>query len=546
MQRMTTLALALALAMGGILIVAALLLLRTDLQKATQEGPRWRRRLIAAGLGILGFSVTAGALHSQTTRSSEPIPVTSCYEAQAIDFESAASSLQALPNRIAALEQLIKSGKLHNSVIVTRLRFIDQDLVNLNDPTSLARLTDAQKTQAAAVYTQASQKLAQIRKDNNLPPADLRTIRQWQDVNNVWAPARVIADGKKGNYPFDASGKRQVLAQLDQALANIKTLQSAGLLDKSEAALLLMDLSLLRSQVDRFRTVEDQMSTCYKMIRILPPAVQSRDRLKERLDLLNAMAQNGDILPEVAALALAQTQKDLAVLDDPKNLKDKDLAAEEAKEAVDLAQKAHKAVMEIRLRAAQPSTNPATLPAEQTAPAAASDPLLTSPHWATISDAWSFAMPFALSGQSTQAQRKQVDEKLAAAETAARQLVTQNLLLQSEADLLKLEAANLKAQVYRDPPTDSKIMCYERAYLPPARQSLQRIDARLSLLQQLAADGKVHPDALAKILPTIQADLATLADKKELSKLPADERANAEKIRAQAVQAIKALSGEVK
>ncbi|HUT36498.1 MAG TPA: hypothetical protein VNE39_23625 [Planctomycetota bacterium] len=164
-----------------------------------------------------------------------------------------------------------------------------------------------------------------------------------------------------------------------------------------------------------------------------------------------------------------------------------------------------------------------------------------SADWKAIHDAWAAALPLAKTGRSTSAQRKAADDKMKDAAEAAKRLVAQGLLASQEAALLAVELANLRQDIYREPPTDSKVTCYDMAYLPPAQQSLQRLNKRLPLLEQLLEGGKVNPVAGAKIVAGIEADLAILNDAKKIQELRGDERSAAQAARDQAQRALQRL-----
>ncbi|MBM4042029.1 MAG: hypothetical protein FJ290_26335 [Planctomycetes bacterium] len=164
-----------------------------------------------------------------------------------------------------------------------------------------------------------------------------------------------------------------------------------------------------------------------------------------------------------------------------------------------------------------------------------------SADWQAIHEAWAAALPLAKTGKSTSAQRKAADDKMKAASEAAKRLVAKGLLAQQEADLLAMELANLRNDIYREPPTDFRGTCYDMAYIPPAQQSLQRLNQRLPLVEKLLEGGKVNPTAGGKIIAGIEADLAILKDPKHIEQLKGDERARADAARDKAAQAIQRL-----
>jgi hypothetical protein len=159
-----------------------------------------------------------------------------------------------------------------------------------------------------------------------------------------------------------------------------------------------------------------------------------------------------------------------------------------------------------------PVEEPATKP-----PAAAT--LEESADWKAVTAAWDFCMPLAASGKSTEAQRQEVDAKLNAAGEAVERLVKAGLLAAAEAGLLTSEIAKIKADVYRNPPTDCTVRCYRVAYIPPAQRSFERLSQRLPLVEALVKAGKVNPAAVGKVLASIEDDLAILADEKKLAEI---------------------------
>ena len=164
-----------------------------------------------------------------------------------------------------------------------------------------------------------------------------------------------------------------------------------------------------------------------------------------------------------------------------------------------------------------PPTAP-TPPAVQPAPAKPTTDLEGSADWQVITDAWNFAMPFARSGQSTTAQRKEMGAKLTAAREAAGRLVKAGLLSAKEAELLTSEADKAVADIRREPPVG--VECYLTSDIPAVqRLSFKSIAARLPAIEDLVKAGKVHRVAITKVLEAIEADLVTLADEKRRAEL---------------------------
>ena len=168
-----------------------------------------------------------------------------------------------------------------------------------------------------------------------------------------------------------------------------------------------------------------------------------------------------------------------------------------------------------------------------------------TPEWKMIQGAWEYVGPLAESGKSTDAQRKESDEKLNAAKTAVDKLAGSGLLNAAEAGLLTAEAESLRKELYRNPPEpapgEARVECYKMMLIVPAEKSLQRLSQRLPLLEQLTKEGRLDQPVLAKVLPTMEADVKTLSDKKELAKLLPEKREEAEKLRPQVEKALSDL-----
>jgi len=71
------------------------------------------------------------------------------------------------------------------------------------------------------------------------------TTAEWQKIDATWIEAEAIARGKKGPYPFDQAGKKQMLDRLTTAQGLVDQLQQAGKIDAGTAGLLKLDLQTI-------------------------------------------------------------------------------------------------------------------------------------------------------------------------------------------------------------------------------------------------------------------------------------------------------------
>jgi hypothetical protein len=156
----------------------------------------------------------------------------------------------------------------------------------------------------------------------------------------------------------------------------------------------------------------------------------------------------------------------------------------------------------------------------------------TSPDWQVVITAWRTVTPLAESGVSSTPQRKEADAKLEAAKVAVDRLAKTGEITAAEAKLLLSEADRLRAEMYRNSPTGpGVVLCYAQIYIPPARESVERLAQRLPLLREIAAEHTLHPRVLERVIPSIEADLQLLSDSKQVRELPEKDRAEAVRLR---------------
>jgi len=356
------------------------------------------------------------------------------------------------------------------------------------------------------------------------PSTTLADSPQWKRLVATWHEAEEIASGRRGAYPFDRAGKKRVLQALATAGKDVDALRRAGLLSDAEAGLLDMDLAQLTRGVQAKRPTEMRMATCYESMAYTSTR-NSMKRLSARLPLLEKLTTAAKLQRDVARKVLVSIESDLATLAKKEmiqRLPEADRArAEELRRAVE----AHVEKLKAALSGKKPGGR-----------------LESSWDWEAISDAWATAVPLAKSGRSTTAQRKEAEKKLAAATEAARRLAAAGTLAPQEAELLAAEAKYIRQDVYCNPPTDSRVSCYDMMYIPPAHKSFRRLARRLPLVEKLVTGGKVHQGACARIIAAIEADLAVLSDAKQLGKLPEAERKKAEATREQVREALRRLN----
>jgi hypothetical protein len=121
---------------------------------------------------------------------------------------------------------------------------------------------------------------------------------------------------------------------------------------------------------------------------------------------------------------------------------------------------------------------------------------------------------------------------------ATAKLADRGLLSPQEAELLNME---IKA---RERAFLIATTCYSGMEAPAQQKSFRSLSARLPLLEKMVAGGRIQRAAAEKILATVETDLATLSDEKNLALLGV-QRAAAEKTRDEVKAAVEKLKAQM-
>jgi len=145
--------------------------------------------------------------------------------------------------------------------------------------------------------------------------AELGGAQEWRRLVSVLSEADEIAANKRGPYPFSEKGKKHLLARFADAEKDVDRLASAGTIGGAAAGLLKKDLAERRAVVQSFRPTEMKNATCYSPMPMVWPAKRSMGRLADRLPLLERLAAEQRLRPEVVRRVLVAVERDLATLD---------------------------------------------------------------------------------------------------------------------------------------------------------------------------------------------------------------------------------------
>jgi len=160
---------------------------------------------------------------------------------------------------------------------------------------------------------------------------DLSQAPEWQRLVATWPEAAEIASGRRGDYPFDESGKKRLLAALAACETDLGALHKAGLLSDPEVGLLKLDLGDLTRGVEAKRPTEMRMATCYEPF-AFDPGRESLSRLRARVPLLTRLLQEKKLQPDVVQKVLVSVERDIAGLG-KKSLLDNLPGAQEVRDA---------------------------------------------------------------------------------------------------------------------------------------------------------------------------------------------------------------------
>jgi hypothetical protein len=272
-------------AVFGLLAVAGLVLVGIDVYAALKRGPKWRRRLIGAGLALLG---ALGGWFSWP----KPEPIMTCYAPMPVECVVGYDLRQQLP----LLEKLAAQDKLDAEVVRKVLLKAEQDLNRISDPR--VRMPGPERAKLDELRRQAEPIIKRLRERLGDDSGALERSAEWKTLVEAWKVAAQSRDIKEKRKGLDATSKA------------IEDLTNVGLLTVQESKLLTMELGRLE---------KDYLvaTTCYDSM-FVPPSEESLERLSKRLPLLTALARGRKLHPKAMERIVAAVEADLAQLSDPK------------------------------------------------------------------------------------------------------------------------------------------------------------------------------------------------------------------------------------
>ena len=495
-----------AVGLAGLAAVGLWAFCGRDARAAARTGPRWKRVLLAAGLAMLA----AFGWAPSPSEAREPAPA-----ADTGDASDTVMALFRMQAQMAELARLTAARDVNGPAITAAADTIESLAAVLRKPGGMGGLTPKGQAEAARLLALAEQRVPAARALVPAGTTDLARSAQWQVVADAWRTAGPLAASGKSS----TAQRKEADAKLKSASEALAALTQAGLLTAAEAGLLAVDAARLRTEIYRNPPTDMQVK-CYDMA-FMPPARTSLKRLQQQVLLLKTIAAAKKLAPAALDKVVVAIERDLAILADPKQTTH--LTVAQKPRAEDLRKQVAPLVAQIKRRVLAARVG-------QTA------------GWAKVDEALTFGTRLGLI--SSTAQRDQFNVKLAAAGAALAALAGTGVVTEGESALIKGELDHVRGEVFRRPPTDTQVKCYKMMYIPPARRSFDRLKARLGLLKKLAESGRLNPTVLAKVLPTVRADVEMLSSEKELAKL-GQARAEAEAVRKQIATVLSAIEKQL-
>jgi len=178
--------------------------------------------------------------------------------------------------------------------------------------------------------------------------------------------------------------------------------------------------------------------------------------------------------------------------------------------------------------------------------AAKNDALTSSSQWKQIAATWKDAEAIAAGKRGAypfdRAGKQRMLERLRACGAKIEALRKAGKISAAGAGLLIKDLQLVTRGVQEKRPKGMRMAsCYEPMPHFPARDGLKRLKERLPLLEQLSRVKRVQPQVLAKVLVTVEQDLALLARKEMRGRFSGKQRREVERMCKRARQLVKGL-----
>jgi len=475
------------LGIAGLAIVALMVLFGVDLVRASRTGPRWKRALVTAAvslMSVLGITTSPGraadpVVARKTSRAANASPVVAVFDLDA---------------RLKKLAELTSARDFDAASARRALRDVQSNVAILSDPANVAKLTAKGRAEANRLLAAAAKQTAVAQALIPIGTTDLARSEQWKTVTDAWRYAVPLADSHKST-----TVQRKIAKQkLKDAGEAMKTLLAAGLLTGAEAALLRIDATRINSDILRDPPTDSRVQ-CYDY-GYMPAVKLSMSNLAGRVALFKKVIAADRIAPAAMDRIVERVERELAQLIDPKLARNLRTDADRRK-----AKRLHADVSALVVQVKRKVLV---------------ERLGKTSGWQVVEGTFTAAAPLAKSHRSTSAQRVDIVKRMIASNVTLGSLASVGgLLTAGEAQLLTDELARLRKEIYRDPPTDLRVKCYETMAPDPVGDSTRRLTKRVALLGKLVETGRLNPLVVKRVLPSVRADIKTLTNAKKAATL---------------------------
>lgn len=353
----------------------------------------------------------------------------------------------------------------------------------------------------------------------------LREMPEWRDFVRAWSEAREIVSGRAGAYPFTQKEKSELLQAMKRGVQDLRTLAKAGSMEKEAADILGAEMSALYPRVERVRPVEMKMATCYSPMPAPDLVFQSSAFLRGRLDLLRKLEAEEGVAPAVLGRVIQTLERHLHDLSAPRD--GRPLSAGERAEIEKLRAETKELMDRLRADAVSQLTK---------------GDLGGNPKWVRIATLWKettenlkrvdFLRTF------TREKRDALREEIAGLSEEADALEEEGAIGATEAEHLRKAIRRLVERVKSTSATDDPPgpTCYTPTPNPnpppPVWIHVEFLRARMHILDELAAQQKLHPETLEKILEGYESHLQALSDGTENEGLSREQKEEVRALRA--------------
>jgi len=398
-----------------------------------------------------------------------------------------------LDAQLKKLTELTSARDFDGPAASRTLQNVNANVAVLSKPTNIAKLTPKGQVRAKYLLTAAARQTALAEALIPIGTTDLARSAQWKIVTDAWSYSAPLADSHKSTM----AQRKIVTEKLKDAGKAISALSAAGLLSTAEAAMLMIDMGRLKSDLVQDPPTDMQVK-CYDYAFI--PGVQlSLRSLSKRVELFRSVIASERIAPAAMDRIVERVQRELAQLTDPTETRKlrSDAARLEAKK---LHAEVSALVVQVKRKVLI-------------------ERLGKTSGWQAVETTLRSAAPLAKSHRSTSAQRVAITKQMTTAKARVAALASAGLLAAGEAELLIGELVRLKKEIYLTAPTDCRVSCYEMIAPDPVGDSAKRLTKRIPVLSKLVESGRLNPLIARKLLPSLRADIKTLTNAKKAEAL---------------------------